>query len=296
MNAWDSYGERGGPAPSWHQEPRLITAASSLRRTGVRKWPAVPTSPVSAPQGATNRETGSRGRNHEIHHLDVRVPAGLRRDGGQRRSRGAGLVRGRLRGDGLVHGVVRQGPGRIRGTGRRAGPDRPGAHPQDPAAGRRSGGDRRPLRRDRGGPGRLLARRLRQLRPGHRDRRPADDLSRARARPGPRLRGRPAGRRVPRRARALTVGRTEAGDLLRQLAPQVLGALVRRYGHFDAAEDAVQEARRAAPTQWPAEGVPGNPRGWLITVASRRLTDLLRSEQARQRREETAARWELPRQ
>jgi len=86
------------------------------------------------------------------------------------------------------------------------------------------------------------------------------------------------------------VGRTEAEDLLRQLAPQVLGALVRRYGHFDAAEDAVQEALLAAATQWPAEGVPANPRGWLTTVASRRLTDLLRSEQSRRAREEAAAR------
>jgi RNA polymerase sigma factor (sigma-70 family) len=79
-------------------------------------------------------------------------------------------------------------------------------------------------------------------------------------------------------------------DLLRGLAPQVLGALIRRYGHFDTAEDAVQEALLAAATQWPAEGLPDNPRGWLITVASRRLTDLLRAEQSRQRREETAAR------
>ncbi len=79
-------------------------------------------------------------------------------------------------------------------------------------------------------------------------------------------------------------------DLLRELAPQVLGALVRRYGHFDAAEDAVQEALLAAARQWPAGGVPGSPRGWLITVASRRLADLLRSDQARQRREEAAAR------
>jgi RNA polymerase sigma factor (sigma-70 family) len=86
------------------------------------------------------------------------------------------------------------------------------------------------------------------------------------------------------------VDQATAEDLLRQLAPQVLGALVRRYGHFDTAEDAVQEALLAAATQWPAEGIPGNPRGWLITVASRRLTDLLRSEQARQRREEAAAR------
>ncbi|MCW2880956.1 MAG: polymerase subunit sigma-24, partial [Sphaerisporangium sp.] len=82
----------------------------------------------------------------------------------------------------------------------------------------------------------------------------------------------------------------EVEDLLRRLAPQVLGAVVRRYGHFDTAEDAAQEALLAAAMQWPKEGVPDNPRGWLITVASRRLTDLLRSEQARQRREETVAR------
>ncbi|GAA1561541.1 RNA polymerase sigma factor [Kribbella lupini] len=75
-------------------------------------------------------------------------------------------------------------------------------------------------------------------------------------------------------------------DLLRELAPRVLGALVRRYGHFDTAEDAVQEALLAATKQWPDEGLPDNPRGWLVTVASRRLTDLLRAEQARHRREQ----------
>jgi RNA polymerase sigma factor (sigma-70 family) len=78
-------------------------------------------------------------------------------------------------------------------------------------------------------------------------------------------------------------------DLLRRHAPQVLGALVRRYGHFDPAEDAVQEALLAAARQWPAEGLPDNPRGWLIRVASRRLVDQLRAEEARRRREETAA-------
>ncbi|MFD6654438.1 RNA polymerase sigma factor [Streptomyces parvus] len=78
-------------------------------------------------------------------------------------------------------------------------------------------------------------------------------------------------------------------DLLRCHAPQVLGALVRRYGHFDPAEDSVQEALIAAAGQWPRDGIPDNPRGWLIRVASRRLTDRLRSDEARRRREETAA-------
>lgn len=82
--------------------------------------------------------------------------------------------------------------------------------------------------------------------------------------------------------------------LLRELTPQVLGALVRRYGHFDLAEDAVQEAVLAAVTQWPASGLPDNPRAWLITVASRRLTDLLRAEQARRRREDREAALRLP--
>jgi RNA polymerase sigma factor (sigma-70 family) len=81
--------------------------------------------------------------------------------------------------------------------------------------------------------------------------------------------------------------RTE--DLLRRLAPQVLGALMRRYGRFDACEDAVQEALLAASVQWPREGLPENPRGWLITVAGRRLTDQLRSEEARRRREDEVA-------
>ena len=71
----------------------------------------------------------------------------------------------------------------------------------------------------------------------------------------------------------------EAEDLLRRLTPQVLGAVVRRFGHFDLAEDATQEALVAAAAQWPRDGLPHDPRAWLITVASRRLTDLLRAEQ-----------------
>lgn len=83
-------------------------------------------------------------------------------------------------------------------------------------------------------------------------------------------------------------------DLLRELAPQVLGALVRRHGQFDACEDAVQEALLAAAQRWEEEGLPDNPRSWLVTVASRRLVDEWRSESARRRREETAAALELP--
>jgi RNA polymerase sigma factor (sigma-70 family) len=77
--------------------------------------------------------------------------------------------------------------------------------------------------------------------------------------------------------------------LLRELSPQVVAALTRRFGNFDTAEDALQEALLAAATQWPEQGMPESPRGWLITVASRRLTDLLRSDLARARRETAAA-------
>jgi predicted RNA polymerase sigma factor len=77
--------------------------------------------------------------------------------------------------------------------------------------------------------------------------------------------------------------------LLRELAPQALGTLVRRHGQFDACEDAMQEALLAAALQWPDEGVPDSPLAWLITVAERRLTDEWRSESARRRREEADA-------
>ena len=81
----------------------------------------------------------------------------------------------------------------------------------------------------------------------------------------------------------------EIEGLLHDLAPQVLGILVRRYGDFDACEDAVQEALVAAAFQWPAEGVPANPTGWLVRVASRRWIEQQRSETARRRREGSAA-------
>jgi RNA polymerase sigma factor (sigma-70 family) len=81
----------------------------------------------------------------------------------------------------------------------------------------------------------------------------------------------------------------DIGHMLRELAPQVLGAVARRHGDFAGAEDALQDALIAASTQWPREGVPRNPRGWLYHVAMRRITDHLRSEMARRRREEAVA-------
>jgi RNA polymerase sigma factor (sigma-70 family) len=82
--------------------------------------------------------------------------------------------------------------------------------------------------------------------------------------------------------------------LLRELTPRVLGVLVRRFGGFDRCEDAVQDALLAAVRQWPVDGVPANPTGWLVTVASRRWTEVWRSETARRRRETNAALLEPP--
>ena len=85
------------------------------------------------------------------------------------------------------------------------------------------------------------------------------------------------------------------GGLLRELAPQVLGAMVRRYGNFADAEDAVQEALVSAATNWPTNGQPENPLGWLIRVASRRMSDQYRQDANRRRRENLAASWSLAR-
>jgi RNA polymerase sigma factor (sigma-70 family) len=83
-------------------------------------------------------------------------------------------------------------------------------------------------------------------------------------------------------------------DLLRELAPQVLGALTRRFGDFDAAEDAVQDALLAAAKHWPRDGVPAKPRGWLIQTAEHRMIDQRRSEQSRRYRESLTALREPP--
>ena len=86
----------------------------------------------------------------------------------------------------------------------------------------------------------------------------------------------------------------QSEQLLRELAPQVLGVVARRFRDFSSAEDALQEAMLAAFRQWPREGIPENPRGWLIQVAARRMTDYLRSEMARRQRETTMTTEEDP--
>ena len=82
---------------------------------------------------------------------------------------------------------------------------------------------------------------------------------------------------------------SDVEDLLRSLAPQVLGVLLRRHQAFDLCEDAVQEALLSAAMDWPAKGIPENPRAWLITVATRRLIDEVRSERSRREREDRLA-------
>jgi RNA polymerase sigma factor (sigma-70 family) len=82
---------------------------------------------------------------------------------------------------------------------------------------------------------------------------------------------------------------SDTEDLLRRLGPQVLGALARRHGQFEACEDAVQEALLAAVRQWPEQGIPDHPRGWLTAVATRRLIDEIRADRSRRAREEEAA-------
>ena len=88
-------------------------------------------------------------------------------------------------------------------------------------------------------------------------------------------------------------GEADAEGLLRELAPQALGVVGRRYGNFADAEDAVQEALVAAATTWPSEGRPDNPLAWLVRVASRRMADQFRRDDARRRREDLAASWSM---
>ncbi len=91
------------------------------------------------------------------------------------------------------------------------------------------------------------------------------------------------------------VGRSSFADVWRRETPHVVAALTRRYGDFDGAEEATQEALLAASRQWPRQGAPDNPRGWLIRVASRRLVDQWRSDTARAKRELVVATQEAAR-
>src|SRR5262245_22173761 len=140
---------------------------------------------------------------------------------------------------------------------------------------RRDDRHRRAVRRGEGAPGRFLPGGVRQhrARGGVRGEDPRGGPHGGRGAPGagPDQRGH--------------VNRVE--EILRDLAPRVLAVLVKRYGQFDQCEDAVQEALLAAALQWPRDGVPENPTGWLVTVAGRRWTEQWRSDQARRRREQT---------
>src|SRR6266851_207909 len=224
----------------------------------------------SAPRGAPNQ----RSDEIEVHDHDVRVRGGWAGNHGQG-------VDGR---DDPVHGQARRRPQEVGRAGERGGARgrKPG---QDrPFPGRHHGPDRWAVCRIQGIARRLLDRRCRK-----RSARARDRLAHRRLRQG-------ADRGAPRDGRAAGVLRTDTQveDLLRELAPQVLGSLVRRHGQFDACEDAMQEALLAATLQWPKTGAPDNARSWLMTVASRRLVDAWRSESARRRREETATALELP--
>src|SRR5262245_29637932 len=121
-----------------------------------------------------------------------------------------------------------------------------------------------------------------------RHRAPAADPGPAGDGPLPADDGRDGGMAPYRSGRPLTVPADVEG-LLRDLAPQVLGVVARRFGDFDAAEDATQEALIAAADHWPRDGVPADPRAWLVTSATRRLIDQRRSEASRVDREIRAA-------
>src|SRR6266542_5748332 len=235
---------------------RISTSGSAMSRRHGRLRPIA----------ESHRKEGRR----EVHRPDPQQPRGV-----------AGLVASRTRRIQRGRRRVPAGAGRVRRVGRRRRRARPPVEREDSARARRRAGDHgRAVRGGQGSSGRLLPARLREHRAGDRDRH---------ARPlGAAVRRRGAAGHAQGRHGSVT-GHDDVEDLLRRLAPKVLGVLVRRYGSFDACEDAVQEALLAAALQWPEQGLPEHPRGWLITVASRRIVDRLRSDRARRQREETAA-------
>src|SRR4029453_5871805 len=213
------------------------------------------------------RRTATEEPGHEVRGADLQQPGRLgqtARQGGRPGDQGPQRPHRRAHRVGRVPQHLPAGRGRHRPDG---GPPRRGA-----------GGHRRTLRGVQGGPGQPLGDRRGRGRAGSRDRRDPHPLRHG------------GGATADGRARHGDVsGATQVEELLRELAPQVTGTLLRRYGQFDLCEDAVQEALLAASVQWPEAGIPEPPRGWLVTVAWRRLTDQVRGESARRRREETIA-------
>src|SRR5579859_1104162 len=221
--------------------------------------------------------TPAKENDDEIHAHDARAPRDRRLPDQLVEARGVPCAY-------PVHARSQQGPARGGRARRRRGARAAGAGARRPLqGGGRARGNRRSLRRIQGVSRGLLDRGRRERRARLRDR--GEGVDRARAR---RQAARDCDRGAPgdERAVRLAVPMRAAGErLLRELAPQVLGAVVRRYDDFGAAEDAVQEALAAAALEWPRSGVPASPRAWLVQVATRRLTDAIRAASARRRRE-----------
>src|SRR6266511_2035784 len=224
--------------------------------------------------------SGTRGGTGEVRHPDSSQSGGM-----------GCVVRQAAPRDRASSPRADRGTGRLRGAGRVGGAGRSVAGPDGAGTRIRHGGQRRAVRRGEGVPGRLLPHRVRESRPGRLVRRAAA------ARAALPDRGAAGDEPEGTAGAGVVVGPTVVPGvdvdsmerLLRELAPQVLAVLVRRHGDFDTCEDAVREALLAAAVQWPADGVPTNPLGWLLTVGSRRWIEVWRNEAARRRREQSAA-------
>src|SRR5579872_7448499 len=189
-----------------------------------------------------------------------------------------------------VHARNQQGSRRIRRIRIRRRPGRPEAGQAGASGERRRADYGRRVSGGQGVSGRLLDRRRRESGAGVCDSRTGVGGAGTRGSPDEHTDRSAAGDERTARRTSVTprVLDERSEHLLRDLAPQVLGAVIRRFRDFTDAEDAVQEALVAAAVQWPWEGVPDNPRAWLIQVASRRMTDHVRSEMARRHRESVA--------
>ena len=212
---------------------RQSSTRSTSRRAQCRDCPAGSDIPATDPRDRKERP-------REVHAVDLPEPRGLPGP------TGGGAHRGDER-----RRHARRGADRVRRTARRRGARRSVERQDRPRPRRCAGRDGRAVRRGQGAAGRLLPGRLRDARAGDRDRRALAGR--------PVLGGRGAAADDRRRGRRCEDSSAGVEDLLRRLAPQVLGALVRRYGQFDACEDAVQEALLAAAVQWPRAGRAGEP-------------------------------------